>query len=216
MMNDTYDRPREKMRDKGVTALSNTELLQVIIGSGSAGLPVTNIARKLEKVLRENGSAIGMDKLLTIRGLGTVKAGQILAGLEYAHRLEFQEVEYSNKVVDVLSDLYSDIRVAKKQTFMYVLFDVSGKMIGNDFYILDTSVNTARIARKLFSEALAQSTASVLVAIGYEHQILEPSMYELSLARDIFSTAKLLSISIKSIVLVGTKGEYVLKRMAKA
>ena len=215
-MNDTYDRPREKMRDKGVTALSNTELLQVIIGSGSAGLPVTNIARKLEKVLRENGSAIGMDKLLTIRGLGTVKAGQILAGLEYAHRLEFQEAEYSNKVVDVLSDLYSDIRVAKKQTLMYVLFDGSGKMIGNDFYILDSSVHTARIARKLFGEALAQSTASVLVVIGYEHQVLEPSMYELSLARDIFSTAKLLSISIKSIVLVGTKGEYVLNRMAKA
>jgi DNA repair protein RadC len=216
MMNDTYDRPREKMREKGVAALSNTELLQVMIGSGSAGLPVTNIARKLEKALRENGSAVGMEKLLTIRGLGTVKAGQILAGLEYAHRLEFQEAEYSNRVVDVLSDLYSDIRAAKKQMLMYVLFDGSGKIIGNDFYILDPSVNTARIARKIFGEVLAHSTASILVVIGYEHQVLEPSMYELSLARDIYSTAKLLSISIKSIVLVGTKGEYVLKRMAKA
>jgi DNA repair protein RadC len=216
MMNDTYDRPREKMRDRGVTALSNTELLQVMIGSGSAGLPVTNIARKLEKVLRENGSAVVMDKLLTIRGLGTVKAGQILAGLEYAHRLEFQEAEYSNRAVDVLSDLCSDIRAAKKQTLMYVLFDGSGKIIGNDFYILDPSMNTARIARKIFGEALAQSTASVLVVIGYEYQVLEPSMYELSLARDIYSTAKLLSISIKSIVLVGIEGEYVLKRMAKA
>jgi DNA repair protein RadC len=215
MMNDTYDRPREKMRDRGVTALSNTELLQVMIGSGSAGLPVTNIARKLEKVLRENGSAVVMDKLLTIRGLGTVKAGQILAGIEYAHRLEFQEAEYSNRAVDVLSDLYSDIRAAKKQTLMYVLFDGSGKIIGNDFYILDPSMNTARIARKIFGEALAQSTASVLVVIGYEYQVLEPSMYELSLARDIYSTAKLLSISIKSIVLVGIEGEYVLKRMAK-
>lgn len=216
MANDTYERPREKLRDKGVSALTNAELLQVIIGSGSAGLPVTKIARKLDKTLRQNGPTVNMEILTTIDGLGTVKASQILAGIELARRLEYQESELPHKDIDVLADLYADMRGAKKPTLLYAFFDGSGKLIDDNTQILNTHASTARIARKIFGDALAQSTASVLVAIGSEQQLLEPSMFELSLAKDVYGTASLLSISIKSFVLVGVKGEYVITQAGGA
>lgn len=52
-METSYQRPREKLRQKGVASLSDTELLQVIISVGAPGIPVARIARKLLKVLHQ-------------------------------------------------------------------------------------------------------------------------------------------------------------------
>ena len=207
----TYERPREKLLQKGVSSLTNTELLQVLIGSGSAGLPVAKIARKVDKVLKAKGSSVLMADLTTVQGLGSVKAGQILAGLELSSRLAYQASEQPYEDIDILTDLYSDIRTAKKQTLLYAFFDGSGRLIDDHSEAIDPKASTSRIARKLFGEALAQSTASVLVAIGGQGQPLEPTMFELNLARDVYSTATLLSIQVKSFVLVGLAGEYVVK-----
>jgi len=206
-----YERPREKLYKKGVLALTNAELLQVIIGSGNAGMPVTKIARKVEKLLKQTGVAVKLQDLMPIQGLGLVKAGQIIAGLELAARLSYHDGINQVKDVDVFADLYADIRSSKKAMLLYAFFDGNGRLIDDYSEVMNTSASTARIARKVFGEALAQSAASILVAVGGEQQTLEPSMFELSLARDIHSTASLLSISVKSFVLVGPAGERVIK-----
>ena len=207
----TYERPREKLYQKGVTVLTNAELLQVIIGSGNAGMPVTKIARQVDRVLKQNGVAITMSDLMAIPGLGVVKAGQIIAGFELAGRLAYQQADEPYKDIDVLTDLYSDIRASKKTMLLYAFFDGNGRLIDDHSEMIDTHASTSRIARKIFGEALTQSTASVLVAIGGEGQLFEPTMFELSLARDVYSTATMLSIKVKSFVLVGVSGEYAIK-----
>lgn len=206
-----YERPREKLRLKGVLALTNAELLQVIIGSGTAGMPVTKIARKVDKMLRANGVSVSMDDLMAIQGLGVVKAGQLIAALELAARLTHQNDSQPYKDIDILADLYSDIRSSKKSMLLYAFFDGSGRLIDDHSEVINPKANTARIARRVFGEALSRSTASVLVAIGGEGQPLQPTMFELSLARDVYSTAALLSMQVKSFVLVGAAGEYVIK-----
>ena len=206
-----YERPREKLYKKGVSALTNAELLQIIIGSGNVGMPVAKIARKVDKVLMARGSEVSMGDLTAIQGLGLVKASQVIAGLELANRIMYQQGNEPYKDIDVLADLYADIRRSKKQVFLYAFFDGNGRLIDDNSQILNPKASTARIARKVFGEALAQSTASVLVAVGGESQSLEPALYELSLAHDIYTTAAMLSITVKSFVLVGSVGEYVIK-----
>jgi len=207
----TYERPREKLYQKGVSALTNAELLQVIIGSGNAGMPVTKIARKVDKALMANGIGVSVGELTAIQGLGLVKASQILAGFELASRLLFQQDNEPYKDIDMLADLYADIRSSKKQMLLYAFFDGNGRLINDNSQFITPNASTARIARKVFGEALSQSTASVLVAVGCEQQQLEPSLFELSLAHDIHSTAALLSITVKSFVLISREGEYVVK-----
>ena len=207
----TYDRPREKLTQKGGAALTNAELLQVIIGSGNAGMPVNKIARKAEKVLKANGLAVTISDLQAIQGLGLVKAGQIVASIELVNRLSYQVGNEPYKDIDVLADLYTDIRSSKKRMLLYAFFDGNGRLIDDNSQILNLQASTARIARRVFGEALARSTASVLVAVGGENQPLEPSMFELSLARDVYGMAAMLSMSVKSFVLVGVAGEYVIK-----
>lgn len=211
----TYQRPREKLHQKGVSALTNAELLQVIIGSGNAGLPVTKIARKVDKVFKAKGAIVTIDDLVAVQGLGMVKASQILACLEFANRLLYRPNEESYNDTDILTDLYADVRTSKKQMLLYALFDGNGRLIDDYSHTINPKANTARIARKLFGDALARSTASILVVIGGEGQPLEPSMFELSLARDVYSMAAMLSIPVKSFVLVGASGEYVIKEASR-
>jgi DNA repair protein RadC len=206
----TYERPREKLYKKGVAALTNAELLQVVIGSGSAGMSVIKIARKVDKLLVTKGVKVAISDLIAIQGLGLVKASQIIAGLELANRLCYQP-EDDYKDVDILADLYTDIRRSKNKMLLYAFFDGNGRLIDDQSQIINPKASTARVARKVFGEALTQSTASVLIAIGGEGQSLEPTMFELSLARDIYNTAALLSMTVKSVVLVSDTGERVIK-----
>ena len=215
MGTNTYQRPREKLYQKGVSALTNAELLQVIIGSGNAGLPVTKIARKVDKVFQAKGTVVTIDDLIAVQGLGTVKASQILAGLEFANRLLYQPNEESYNDTDILTDLYADIRSSQKRMLLYALFDGNGRLIDDYSQVINPKANTARIARKVFGEALAQATASIVIAVGGEGQSLEPAMFELSLARDVYGMAAMLSIPVKSFVLVGASGEYVIKEASR-
>ncbi len=205
-----YERPREKMQKRGVSALSNTELLQVIIGSGNAGMPVTKIARKVEKLIKIKGSAVEIKDLTNIPGLGMVKAGQIVASFELAQRISMQTNTLLDET-DILADLYADVRSSKNQTLLYIFFDGAGKVIDDHLQTIKPTHITAQLARKLFAEALARSASSVAILIGYQSQNLEPSMFELGLARDAYATARLLSIPIKSFVLVANSGEYLMK-----
>lgn len=206
-----YDRPREKLLQKGVSALTNAELLQIIIGSGNASAPVAKIARKVDVMLKTHREVVTVGDLTTIQGLGVVKSGQIIASLELAARLLSQNggEEYSD--INVLAGLYADIRVSKKPLLLYAFFDGNGRLVNDFSEVINPKVHTARLARKIFGEALSQSAASVLVAIGGIDQLLEPTMFELSLARDVYSTSRLLSMPVRSFVLVGTSGEYVIK-----
>lgn len=76
-------RPREKLQTRGAEALSDYELLMAIIGSGNAHADVTKIARDVQKLLKEKGSDLALDDLLTVKSLGPAKATQIMAGAKH-------------------------------------------------------------------------------------------------------------------------------------
>lgn len=81
-----YERPREKLRNRGVASLGLVELLQLIVGSGSAQLSGARVAREIECVLK--GGPVSYDVLVSIRGVGDAKACQILAALEIGGRIK--------------------------------------------------------------------------------------------------------------------------------
>jgi DNA repair protein RadC len=84
-----YQRPREKLRSKGVRSLSMVELFQIVLGPGSPKASGATIARKVEGVCR-NGTA-SYDDLVAVQGVGEAKACQILAMLEFSNRLNTHE-----------------------------------------------------------------------------------------------------------------------------
>src|SRR3989338_7144093 len=80
------DRPREKMDQKGAKALSNLELLAVLLGSGIKGKDVFEVAKDILKLAQEDFENISLEKLKNIEGVGLAKACQIMAAIEFSKR----------------------------------------------------------------------------------------------------------------------------------
>ena len=70
-------RPREKLQARGAGALSDYELLMAIIGSGNAQADVSKIARDVQKLIKEQGSELTYEDLLTVKSLGPAKASSV-------------------------------------------------------------------------------------------------------------------------------------------
>ena len=80
------DRPREKLLRKGAAALSDQELLAVLLGKGTPGMDVMKLAGKLARVIDEKGLNVRAEDLTEHEGVGEAKATLILAAIEFARR----------------------------------------------------------------------------------------------------------------------------------
>lgn len=213
MTNIQYEQPREKLAKKGAQALSNAELLQVIIGSGNAQISVTKIAKKVAKVLTKSGTAVHPQELLAIPGVGAVKAGQILATFELATRFASSPTSEVFITKESLKGLYRQLSEVRSQTILYVTFDGGNRVISKRQVGLHKNLSSAKQVQKLFADCLLDSAETVLVCIGYADQQLEPNLLELTLIRDVYKTSRLLSIPVRLCVLVSKQGERVMKEL---
>jgi len=82
------ERPRERLREKGAAALSDAELLALIVRTGTQGRNALDLARTvLKQVDLSDPSSVSLNRLMSIDGLGEVKAGQVLAAVELSKRI---------------------------------------------------------------------------------------------------------------------------------
>src|SRR5512136_189930 len=80
------DRPREKIASKGASALTNTELIEAIIGRGTRSRDVREISKDVSRLVLERGNAIDYNDLQAIEGIGPTKASQIMSCFELGRR----------------------------------------------------------------------------------------------------------------------------------
>jgi len=100
------DRPREKLLRKGAAALSDQELLAVLLGKGTRGMDVMTLAGKLARVIDEKGLSIRAQDLTSFEGVGDAKATLILAALEFSRR----RIKPEGAKIEVPSDLLPHVR----------------------------------------------------------------------------------------------------------
>ncbi|MDB5145749.1 MAG: repair protein RadC [Mucilaginibacter sp.] len=89
------DRPREKLISQGVSALSNTELIALLLGSGTAAMPIMNLAGKLVSVADNDVARLhtmSIVQLCRVKGIGKVRAGTLKAALELGRRLKYPDL----------------------------------------------------------------------------------------------------------------------------
>lgn len=190
------DRPREKLQAKGAAALSDYELLMAIIGSGNAQADVTKIAREVQKLLKEKGSELAYDDLLTIRSLGPAKATQIMAGFElWRRQFEVSErptIDSPEKAVEQLAD----IRDKKQEYFVCLTLDGANRLIAKRIITIGTLTSSLVHPREVFADAIADRAASVIVAHNHPSGTLEPSSADKHITHTLQETGNLLSIKV--------------------
>lgn len=197
---DPRDRPREKLLAKGVSALTNTELLQVIIGSGVQGADVVKISQELLKKLEINAGKLTLDDVTTIKGVSSATAAKLLASLEVASRFTLSGRKIST--IEDVAGILADIRVKKQEHFVLLTLDGADKLIDRHIITIGT-VNASLIhPRDVFSQAVSDNAASIIVAHNHPGGSLEPSPADIEVTDRLREAGKLLGINLQSHIII--------------
>lgn len=198
------DRPREKLLSRGVSVLSSEELLQVIIGSGVQGADVVEISKKLLKLLEGNSGKLTLEEVSSIRGISTATATKLLASLEIANRFTVTGTKISD--INDIALILSDIRTKSQEHFVLLTLDGADRLIDRHIISIGT-VNASMIhPRDVFSQAITDNAASIMVAHNHPGGSLEPSSADVEVTNRLREAGSLLGIHLQGHIIV-TKNE---------
>ncbi|MEO8582110.1 MAG: DNA repair protein RadC [Patescibacteria group bacterium] len=208
------DRPREKLEKYGVETLSTTELLMLILGSGSKRLPVHKLARKIEKQF-EDSKQVTLQDLLCIKGIGLAKACQILASLELVERLQPRiPDEVLNSVDKIVVHLY-DLKAAPREKIVGLYLNARMKLIHKEVLSVG-SLNQALIAPKeVFSVIKHMPIAHFVLAHNHPSGEASPSLEDLQFTARMAKSGELLGVNLLDHIIITKTDHYSFKRHGK-
>lgn len=189
------DRPREKLQRKGAAALSDFELLEVLIGNGSGGHDVGTLARQVQKVLTKNPGQLSYDSLIALNGVNTATAGKILAALELARRHLVRNIEPLRSQHDILIRL-SGLRAKQQEYFVALCLDGGQRLIAQRTITIGTLDTVLAHPREVFADAIADRAATVIVAHNHPSGDSKPSQKDITLTQQLAAAGQLLGVEL--------------------
>lgn len=199
------DRPREKLTNKGAAALTDTELMAILIGSGSKNADVIATARKIVRLF-DNDEFPDMESLQTIEGIGLAKAGTIAAALEFSRRRLVKKKITVKSAKDILP-LVSDIVSKKQEYFLCISMTGANEVIACRTVTIGL-LNSSQIhPREVFADAITDRAASVIFAHNHPSGQTTPSPDDINVTKRLCSAGKILGINCLDHVIV-TESDY--------
>ncbi len=199
-------RPREKLQARGAEALSDYELLMAIIGSGTQYADVSKLAREVQKLLKEKGSELAYEDLLSVKSLGPAKATNIMAGFElWRRQFEVSErpiIDSPEKAVEQLSD----IRDKKQEYFVCLTLDGANRLIAKRIITIGTLTASLVHPREVFADAIADRAASIIVAHNHPSGTLTASSADSEVTQRLEEAGVVLGIKLVDHLIVSSSG----------
>lgn len=200
------DRPREKLVRKGPAALSDFELLEVMVGSGSAQTDVSQIARQLLKAFRRGTETLNFETLTSLRGVSTAQATRILAGLEIARRHLVRDVQPLRSLPDFVARL-DDIRTRQQEYFVALSLDGGQRLLAQRTITIGTLDTVLAHPREVFSDPIVDRAASVVIAHNHPSGEAKPSTKDILLTQQLAAAGQMLGIPLRDHIII-TKTDY--------
>jgi DNA repair protein RadC len=200
------DRPREKLQRKGAAVLSDFELLEVLIGTGTSGATVGVIARQVQKLLQKGADTLSYETLTSVKGISIATAGKILSAVELAKRHLVRDVEPLRTQQDLLARL-QDIRTKKQEYFVCLSLDGGQRLIAQRTITIGTLDSVLAHPREVFADAIVDRAASVVVAHNHPSGDPGPSQKDITLTQQLAAAGQLLGIPLRDHIIL-TKTEH--------
>ncbi len=205
----TEDRPREKMLKKSAEALSDAELIAILIGSGNANESAVDLSRHILKDAGNNLitlSQLSINELMDYNGIGEAKAVSIAAALELGRRRRFAETVQQPLIrnsQDAFEYFYMRMSDLKHEQFWIMMLNPANKVIKLE-KISDGGVNsTSADPKRIFRIALENSATAVMLCHNHPSGSVAPSDRDKALTRNLVNAGKLLEIKILDHIVVG-------------
>jgi len=202
------DRPREKFLFKGKNALSDAELLAIIMGSGSRDESAVELARKILQSVENNWhhlSRLQIADLMKFKGVGEAKAISIAAALEIGRRRAAQEIpertqiKSSNDIFVLLSPFLSDLQT---EEFWAIFLNQNNRVLGKS-QLSSGGINQSVVdVRILFKAAIDQFATALVIAHNHPSGNLKPSTEDVKITKQIAEAGKILNIQLLDHVII--------------
>ncbi len=203
------DRPREKLETKGASALSDLELLMILLSSGNAKRRVNDIALDLLTLLDTNVDA-STDEIATINGIGTAKASVISAALEIGRRRAVR----NGNTITTPNDIFMEIKhFASREQEQFIVIVLNGAHeILNIFTATIGLVNRSLIhPREVFSDPISRRATAVVLAHNHPSGILSPSKEDIATTSRLAESGDLLGIRVLDHLIFSNKSYFSFK-----
>src|SRR4030042_3017838 len=169
-----HSRTREKLREKGVSALTDEELVAAILGMGTAGVYVRTIARQVFGLIREHKAGLTLDHLLAIPGMGLAKASQVLSAFELARRHLLKGTVKITVAQDILP-LVADIAGKQQEYFVCISLNGANEVIEKRVVTIGLLDKSPVPPPEGFADVIADRAAAVIFAHNHPSGDLQPS-----------------------------------------
>ncbi len=202
------ERPRERLIHYGAQALSNAELIAIILRTGVGG---ENVLRISERMLAEHNGLPGISRatvteIQNMHGVGPAKAVQIKAALELGRRLQAVGPEERPRVTspaDAANLLMSDMMFLEQEHLRLILLDTrSGVLAMPTVYIGSLNTSVIRIG-ELFRRALKENAAAMIVVHNHPSGDPTPSPEDVQVTRRLVEAGQLLDLSVLDHIVIG-------------
>ena len=208
------DRPREKLLTKGRQSLSDSELLAILINTGSGKRSAVQLAKEILELGGNNLDELGKlseKDLMKITGIGEAKAITITAALELGRRrqsslpLDKIQIGDSSKLANFLKTSLKDYQ---HEVFAVVFLNRANKI--NHFEVLSSGGISHTIVdpRIIFKKALEVKATSIVLCHNHPSGNLKPSRADEELTQKLKSAGKLLDIQVLDHLIVSDEGYY--------
>jgi DNA repair protein RadC len=210
------ERPRERMQQFGAQALSNAELLAILLRTGTYAESAVRLA---QKVLIEAGSLrnlvdMSMDQLMTIKGIGSAKALQIQASIELGRRLARTSMSDTITIrspQDVSTYLMEDLRYLQKEHFVCLFLNTKNHVIGQETLSMG-SLNASIVhPREVFRAAIKRSSASIICVHNHPSGDPTPSPEDIQMTARLVEAGQIIGIEVLDHIILGDQNFISLK-----
>ena len=204
------DRPREKLLLKGPEALSDLELIAVMLGKGLPNYDVLSVAASI--VRRFPGRSVldaDVESLKAVPGVGKVKAAQLMAMCEYARRL-FEvndEVHVLDSIDAVLSEI-KDLRKLRQEHFVVLAVSARRHLLHRQTVAMGATNIQVIDPREVFFPAIQSNAVGIILAHNHPSDDPSPSQSDLDLTNRLVAAGEMMGVHILDHVIVAQTGHY--------
>jgi len=205
------DRPREKLIARGADALTNAELIAILLRTGLVGANAVEVAgHLLQRYQSLSGlSRCTLDELSSIPGIGPAKAMQLVATFKLGQRLAKET--YAQMKIDTPELVYEllapEMRALHKESLRVILLDTRYHMLRIESISLGSVNESIAHPRDVFRPAIISSAYAVIVVHNHPSGDPSPSQSDHSLTRRLAEAAELLQIKLLDHIIIGAPAE---------
>jgi len=208
------DKPREKLMLKGKAALSDAELVAILIGSGSRNESAVSLSKRILASVDNNLNTLGklsLKQLMEFKGIGEAKAISIAAALELGRRrraektLELKKITSSKAVFEIMQPIIGEL---PHEEFWVLYLNNSNKVIYKSQLSKGGITGTVVDVRLLFKTALEHNATSIILTHNHPSGKLQASDADAAITKKLKLAGEQLDIRILDHIIITENGYY--------